>query len=283
MVNHFFADLGIPKMRNFATFRIAECPFWNLTDKVLCVIECFALTITRRRSEMSWRTFGVAAAITVTSIAVIVASGFGSGFAQERFDYEVRDEMFRAFGGNEAAFKNAMSKVDAKLQENPDHAEALVWRGAGRYWSAGQAFGRGDMAAAQALSAAAMLDLDRALALAPADVGVLVPRAAVLLVAARNEREPARAQDLGARAAANYETVLAIRQPAFAGLGQHNRGEYLSGLAESWALAGARDKAEGYLRRILVELANSPYAERAAAKLADWNDRRPLNCQSCCH
>jgi hypothetical protein len=49
--------------------------------------------------------------------------------AQERFDYQVRGDMFRAFGGNEAAFKNAMSIIDAKLREDPDHAEALVWRG----------------------------------------------------------------------------------------------------------------------------------------------------------
>lgn len=221
--------------------------------------------------------------VAVAAIATVItaAVGFGSGQAQERFDYEVRDDMFRAFGGNEAAFRNAMEKIDAKLQENPNDAEALVWRGAGRYWSSGQAFGRGDMVAARDLRTAATFDLDRALALAPTNVDVLVPRAAVLLVAARNEREPGRAQDLAARAAANFETALSIREPAFAKLGQHNRGEYLSGLAESWALAGAREKAEGYLRRILAELPNSPYAERATAKLADWNDRRPLNCQSC--
>jgi hypothetical protein len=103
----------------------------------------------------------------------------------------------------------------------------------------------------------------------------------VLLPAARNQRDPARAQDLAARAAADFEAALALRQPVFDRLGQHNRGEYLSGLAESWAIAGNRDKAEGYLRRILTELPNSPYAERAAAKLADWSDQRPLNCQSC--
>lgn len=64
--------------------------------------------------------------------------------------------------------------------------------------------------------------------------------------------------------AADFETALAIRQPVFDQFGQHNRGEYLSGLAESWGLAGKRDKAESYLRRILVELSNSPYAERCS-------------------
>jgi tetratricopeptide (TPR) repeat protein len=223
---------------------------------------------------MKWRGlfgFTIAAAITV----------IGASWAQERFDNQVRDDMFRAFGGNEAALKNALSVIEKRLSEQPDHAEALVWRGAARYWRAGQAFAAGDIAGGQTLAATAMVDLDRAISLQPNNIGVLIPRAAVLLVAARNQRDPARTQDLAARAAADYETALAMRQGAFDRLGQHNRGEYLSGLAESWALAGNREKAETYLQRILAELPNSPYSSRAAAKLADWGDRQPLNCQSC--
>jgi tetratricopeptide (TPR) repeat protein len=211
----------------------------------------------------------------------IVAGIAGAAIAAERFDYQVRDDMFRAFGGNEAAFKNAMSIIDERLSANPDDAEALVWRGAGRYWKAGQEFGAGDVTGGRALAATAMVDLDRAFALQPDNIGVLIPRAAVLLAAARNQPEPARASDLAARAAVNFETALARRQPVFDQLARHNRGEYLSGLAESWAIAGDREKSETYLRRILAELPNSPYAERAAAKLANWSDRRPLNCQTC--
>jgi tetratricopeptide (TPR) repeat protein len=222
---------------------------------------------------MRWRSFG---------LAILAAAGVAAAsLAQERFDYQVRDDMFRAFGGNEAALKNALAMIEEKLSEDPDHAEALVWRGAAQYWQAGRAFGAGDIAGARALAATGLADMDRAIALQPRTIGVLVPRAAVLLTAARNQRDPERARDLAARAAADFETAFAIRRPAFQQLGQHNRGEYLSGLAESWALAGDADKAESYLRRILAELPNSPYAERAAAKLGDWNDRRPLNCQSC--
>jgi tetratricopeptide (TPR) repeat protein len=219
------------------------------------------------------RIFGVtlAAAISIAAVAL----------AQERFDYEVRDLMFRAFGGNEAAFQHAMTVIDEKLSAVPDHAEALVWRGAGRYWQAGRAFAAGDRAKAQTLASVGMADMDRAIALQPNAVGVLVPRAAVLLVAARNQSDPAQARGLAASAAANFETAFAIREPAFARLGLHNRGEYLAGLAESLALAGDRAKAESYLRRILAELPDSPYAERAAAKLANWDDRHPLNCQTC--
>jgi hypothetical protein len=219
----------------------------------------------------------------VASAGLIVAAlGLASAaVAAERFDYQVRDDMFRAFGGNEAALKNAMAKIDETLAANPNHAEALVWRGTATYWKAGQAWRAGDVATARALAAAAMVDMDRALALEPGTIGVLIPRAAVLLVAARNQPDPARARDLARQAAEGYEAAFALRRPAFDTLGLHNRGEYLSGLAEAWAIAGEREKSEGYLRRILAELPNSPYAERASAKLGDWNDRRQLNCQTC--
>jgi tetratricopeptide (TPR) repeat protein len=227
---------------------------------------------------MKWfRWLGIA---TMAAID-IATSHVATSYAQERFDYEVREDMFRAFGGNEAALKSALATIEAKLQEQPDHAEAMVWRGAARNWMARRAFEAGDSERARALSTAGMADMDRALALEPSNIGVLVPRAAVLLAVARNQREAARMRELAGQSAANFESALALRQNAFPKLGQHNRGEYLSGLAESWALAGNKDMAEGYLRRILAELPNSVYAERASAKLANWDDRRPLNCLSC--
>jgi tetratricopeptide (TPR) repeat protein len=218
--------------------------------------------------------FGLALTVALAGVAA-------ASLAQERFDYQVRDTMFRAFGGNEAAFQHAMSIIDEKLGEDPDHAEALVWRGAARYFQAGKAFTAGDFAGARSLAAIGMADMDRAVALQPNTIGVLIPRAATLLVAARNQRDPAQARELASRSAANCETAFALRQHDFSQLRQHNRGEYLSGLAESWALAGNQDKAESYLRRIVAELPNSPYAERAEAKLANWSDPRPLNCQTC--
>ena len=211
----------------------------------------------------------------------IIAISFAVANGQERFDIQVRDDMFRGLAGNEAAFKSVMLAIEEKLTEDPDHAAALVWRGAGRYWSAGQLFRSGDVAAAQSMARAAMADMDRAVELQPASIEVLIPRATVLLAAARNQRDPERTRDLAGRAATAFESAFAMRQAAFDQLGQHNRGEYLSGLAESWALAGDRVKAEVYLRRTLSELPDTRYAERAAAKLADWNDRQPLNCQSC--
>ena len=218
---------------------------------------------------------------TCSFVLGIIAISFTVGNAQERFDVQIRDNMFRGLAGNEAAFKSVMLTIEEKLAEDPDHAAALVWRGAGRYCSAGQLFRSGDIAAAQSMARAAMADIDRAYVLQPANIEVLIPRATVLLVAARNQRDSTQARNLAGRAAAAFESAFALRQVTFDQLGQHNRGEYLSGLAESWALGGERVKAEAYLRRTLSELPNTRYAERAAAKLADWNNRQPLNCQSC--
>ncbi len=213
------------------------------------------------------------------SLAAGVAAAVAG--AAERFDYQVRGDMFRGFKGDGAAFSQAMSTIAARLATSPDDAEALVWRGVGRYWQAGLAFRAGNPADARDLATTAMADLDRAIALAPDKIGVLVPRAGVLLAAARSERDPARARDLAARAAEAYEKAFALRHDSFAGLAEHNRGEYLAGLAESWAIAGERAKSEAYLRRVLAELPGTPYAQRATEKLADWSDHRALNCQTC--
>jgi hypothetical protein len=222
---------------------------------------------------MAWRGF--------FGLILAVLCGVAISHAQERFDNQVRDDMFRGFAGNEAAMRNALATIDAKLGEDPDSAEALVWRGAAHYFQAGQAFRAGDVARGQSLAASAMADMDRAISLQPKSIGVLIPRATVLLAAARYQPDPTRARQLAALAAANFETAFALRQGAFDKLGQHNRGEYLSGLAESWALAGDKVAAERYLQLVITELPDTRYAERAAAKLANWNDHGALNCQSC--
>ena len=214
-------------------------------------------------------------------LGIALAASIAAASAEERFDYQVRGDMFRGFKGDEAAFNKAMSTIDRRLAAQPDDAEGLVWRGVGRYWQAGQAFRTGNEAKARDLATAAMADLDRAVALAPASIDVLIPRAGVLLAAAREARDPMKARELAGRAADGYEKAFALRGDRFAQLGVHNRGEYLAGLAESWAIVGDREKSEAYLRRILAELPATPYARRASEKLADWNDRRGLNCLTC--
>ena len=143
---------------------------------------------------MRWRRF-----LTITAFAALGVAT--ASLAQERFDYAVRDDMFRAFGGNEAAYKSAMLTIEETLRERPDHAEALVWRGVGLYFKAGQAFAAGDVAGSETLARAGMADMDRAYELEPTNIGVLIPRSASLLAGARSQRDADRTRDLAARAA----------------------------------------------------------------------------------
>ena len=65
-----------------------------------------------------------------TSLAVL---------AQQRFDFKVREDMFAGMDGDTAAFDRAMKLIADTLAADPDHAEALVWRGDGRLFLAVQA------------------------------------------------------------------------------------------------------------------------------------------------
>src|SRR5262249_47639394 len=126
-------------------------------------------------------------------IAVAAAVGIvTSSHAQERFDYQVREDMFRAFAGNAAALKSAMATIEEKLLNHPDHAEALVWRGAARTWMAGRALEAGDTAGAKAMAAGGGGGMGRAVALGANYIWGLVPRAGGLVAVVRHIAEGAR-------------------------------------------------------------------------------------------
>jgi len=86
--------------------------------------------------------------------------------AQQRFDFKVREDMFAGMDGDTAAFDRAMKLIAETLAADPNHAEALVWRGDGRLFLAGQAFQRGAFREGQTLSAEGLADMERAVALA---------------------------------------------------------------------------------------------------------------------
>ena len=229
---------------------------------------------------MKWIQMSCGIAIVMPILAAV---GIASAHAQERFDYEVREEMFRAFGGNEAALQSAMATIEAKLKGQPDHAEALVWRGAARNWMAGRALEAGDSAGARAMTAEGMADMDRALALEPSNIGVLVPRAAVLLAVARNQRDAARTRGAGGSAIGRqFRSALALRRERVPQSPPAQPRRISLRPAESWALAGNQGN-----RRTL-----SPAHPRRASRIrCTRNGRRQSsrtgttggrsNCQSC--
>jgi pimeloyl-ACP methyl ester carboxylesterase len=200
----------------------------------------------------------------------------------ERFDMKVREDMFAGFDGDEDAFKNAMALIDRTLAANPNHAQALTWRGAGRMFLAGQAFRRGATAEGLKLQAEGLADLDRGVALEDS-IGTRAARGPVLMNYATFARphDKAFADKLTATAIADFEFIVARNEPTWAGLDSHDRGELLGALATGWLQLDKAPTAAPYLERMIAELPNTPYAKAAADHRGDPKSKAPLTCLGC--
>lgn len=210
--------------------------------------------------------------MTVVSVfAGIVALLFSlvQAPSQPRFDYLVRADFFAGIAGDEARMQKAQELCERTLAEHPKHAEALVWHGA--ILLAKRQFEQG------------MKEMNDAVALAPDNPGVLIPRAAVLLEATRQMPEQ-MSRPLLESAVANYEHVLEIQTAVWPTLGDHAKGELLFGLAEGSARLGRQDKARIYFQRLVADAPKSGQAPRAQTWL-DTGSVPKANGMSCtgCH
>jgi hypothetical protein len=217
---------------------------------------------------------------TLTLLLMFAASF--TALAQQRFDFKVREDMFAGMDGDKEAFDRAMTLIADTLAADPDHAEALVWRGDGRLFLSGQAFQRGAIGEGQKLAAQGIADMDRAVALAPASIGVRIPRAAGLMPFARALRPFNRpeADRLTKVALGDFEFTVAATAN-WNTLAEHNRGELLGALADGWLQLGDTAKANVYLDRMSAELPGSAYAHNAALRRTDPAARTPLTCLGC--
>ena len=185
----------------------------------------------------------------------------------ERFDKLVREDFFAGFGGDEEALKRGLAKCDAVLQDTPKHAEALVWRGAARVFQASQLLSKQEMLAGMKLWSAGIRDMDEAVAIAPDYPGVRIPRAAVLLPAARNTPK-SMSQPLLERALDDFQTIERLQTNQVDKLGTHPLGELRMGLADVYRLQGKQDKSREQLELIQRQLPATDYATRATEWLA---------------
>jgi hypothetical protein len=203
--------------------------------------------------------------------------------AQQRFDFKVREDMFAGMDGDSAAFDRAMKLIADTLAADPDHAQALVWRGDGRLFLAGQAFQRGAIGEGRALAGQGVADMERAVSLAPTEIAVRIPRAAGLMPFARGLRpfNRAEADRLTRVAIGDFEFATAASTPRWNALDEHNRGELLGALADGWLQLGEVAQANVYLDRMTSELPGTPYARNAALRRADPSGRTPLTCLGC--
>lgn len=210
-----------------------------------------------------------------------VATTLVSAPADDRFDHKVRDKFFAGFAGDRAAFAEGMKICEEVLAENPKHAEAMVWYGTGILLQASDAFRAGNYETGYERMKKSVETMDKAVELAPDQIGVRIPRGAALLSASRFLPKD-QADPLLERGLKDYERVLALQAAYFDNLGEHPRGELLFGLADGWSRAGDEAKATAYFERIIKELPAGPYTKRAQK----WLETRQLtnaerNCIGC--
>ena len=187
---------------------------------------------------------------------------------EERFDNLVRDEMFAGMAGDRAAFDRAMKRCEQALATNSKDPQALVWHGSGLVFQAGQLFRSGDYMKGKEIIIRGFKEMDDAVALAPNDIPVLIPRGASLLSYAKYSRDPERSRPRLLEGLADYEKVLEIQNKGWSQLPVHSRGELLSGLVEGWVRGGDAAKARTYAQRIVEDLPGTRYAARAEEFLA---------------
>jgi hypothetical protein len=111
--------------------------------------------------------------------------------------------------------------------------------------------------------------MDEAVGLAPDNVGVRIPRGAMLLQATRNMAPPI-AKPLLEKAVGDYEHTLELQSKSgvFATLGDHPKGELLFGLAEGYSRLGQPEKARPYFERLVSDAPGSGQTPKAREWLA---------------
>jgi len=199
----------------------------------------------------------------------------------ERFDMLVREDFFAGLLENDqAALDRAMKVCEDTLARHPQHAEAMVWHGGGLILRAGAAFRAGQQERGMKLWTDGLAEMDRAVALAPDDVGTRIPRGATLLAASPFVPEPQRTQLLD-KGLGDYERVLALQKDHFDRLGRHARMQLLYGLADGWNRRGDQARARRYFERVREVAPGTPYGERAEAFLAGKTEPSPVACGGC--
>jgi hypothetical protein len=227
-------------------------------------------------------TFAATFAVYLTTLAVVTGQQPASAPPSARFDMEVRADFFAAFTGDMKRFERGMARTEEVLAADPNHAEAMVWHGSGLLFRAGQAFQQKDMPKGMELWGRGLQEMNRAVEIAPDNVGVRIPRGATLMEASRNV-PPTQAPALLKTAVGDYEHVLALQEKSqyFATLSGHAKGELLFGLADGWARLGDKEKAGQYFKRLTGEATDSGRVTYAKAWLDGTPPADPGRCIGC--
>lgn len=220
-------------------------------------------------------------------LVAVVAGGFVTEVHADekpsdmRFDVVVREDLFSGFRGDKEALERGLKNCEEALAKNPKNAEALVWRGAGRVFKAGQAFQAKNQAEGFKLWISGQKDMDEAVKMDSKNVGVLIPRASVLMPASTG-LPPEMAKPLLEKVRQDFETIYEIQKGSLDKLGTHSKGELRMGLADVYRRLNESDKSRAQLEAVVRELPETKYGKRATEWLAAKPDAKlSHNCIGC--
>ena len=196
----------------------------------------------------------------------------------------VREDTFAGWMNNDLLrHDRGMKRAQEFLDEDPTHAQAINWLGTGKIFEATRAYAAGDQAKGDALYRAGFAEMQKGVAMAPQDVGILATTAGTLMNFAGKLPDPHYRQAVET-ARVHYATLYALQETPLDRFPLHLKGEALAGVAETEFRVGDRDKGIAFLKRIAAGMPGTPYARTAEAWLAApeavTRDSR-LVCQSC--
>ena len=195
-------------------------------------------------------------------------------------------DLLAGLTGDMVRFERGMRTLEEILSKNPDNLEAKVLHGNGVMARAGEAFKTGDIPNATKLWQAGLDEMAQAVDAAPDNIFVRARRGVFMITASRNT-PPQMAKPLLEIAVADFGRVLEIREKehTLAERSVHQRGELLTSLADGWDRMGDKEKARGYFERIVKDLKETVYEQRAKAWLENKPEAKAADFFACsgCH
>ena len=204
-----------------------------------------------------------------------------------RFDECIRDDAFAGYAGDPDALRRAWCRTQTTLEQDPEHAEALSWRGGLTLFLSGFAYRSRDFSEGGRLQEQGFGDLDRSLELGSDNVGVRVQHMMSMVAALpyasgdhRTELLEAAQRDLDFRLES-----LTGRSPSV-----HTQGELWAvrvQLQHNRALSSSPEERPDHQRRLQQmlqtmrsELAGSAYAGAASCWLTGKTEAQ-IGCLGC--
>src|SRR5260370_10512528 len=108
-----------------------------------------------------------------------------------------------------------------------------------------------------------LTEMDAAVALEPDNLGVRIPRGAVLLTASHCVPRPEMAKPIIEKGLTDFEKAYEMQSAQLDRMGTHPRGELMIGLADSYSRLGHQEKAQEFFERIQTELKGTAYEKSA--------------------